>query len=165
MSFSLRNPAMRGIPGLRAESNKLPHLDVMRFVAAFGIVLVHSLVFFFPKERRTEAAHEIFGLTLFVDFFFVFSGFVIAYYYHERVGSTAWYGTFLQRRVGRLFPLHWLTLVLSIAMFAAMRRLEHLCPSVAITCSDGLWTLIPLPGDQGTLQKVQGTEWTHSPKS
>src|SRR6476646_5638191 len=46
----------------------------------------------------------------------------------------------------------------------AVRLLEHPCPSVAIHCSDGLRTLIVLLGGHGTLQRDQGTEWTHSRK-
>ncbi len=34
-----------------------------------------------------------------------------------------------------------------------------------MTCPDGLQKRIPLLGGQGTLQGVQKTEWTHSPKS
>src|SRR5262249_49202820 len=47
----------------------------------------------------------------------------------------------------------------------AMDLLNHPCPSVAIICSDGLGMLITLRAGQRTLQRVQRTEWMHSPKS
>ena len=59
-------------------------------------------------------------MALFVDLFFLISGFVIAYIYHNRMNSLVDYVTFLQRRVGRLVPLHWLTLAAFIAMWSML---------------------------------------------
>ena len=43
---------------------------------------------------------------LFVDFFFVLSGFVVCHAYRERLKSGRQFGGFLLRRIGRLWPLH-----------------------------------------------------------
>lgn len=48
-------------------------------------------------------------MTVFVDLFFVISGFVIAYVYAGRLNDWSAYVTFLQRRIARLAPLHWAT--------------------------------------------------------
>jgi peptidoglycan/LPS O-acetylase OafA/YrhL len=109
------------LPRLRPTSGELLHLDLMRFIAAAGIVYHHSHEFFVPvtispfliREQRA-------GMALFVDLFFLISGFVIAYIYHNRMNSVVDYLTFLQRRVGRLVPLHWLTLVAFIAMWSML---------------------------------------------
>lgn len=101
---------------LKAESDELLHLDLLRFIASVGIVLCHSIEFYWPVGRRTVAHHLGGGLAMFVDIFFVISGFVITYVYQYRIRSGRDYGLFLQRRIGRLFPLHLLTLLVSVAI-------------------------------------------------
>ena len=54
----------------------------------------------------------------FVDFFFVLSGFVIAYAYRERL-EQGWALPFLLRRIGRLWPLHAATLAVLVLMAIA----------------------------------------------
>ena len=104
---------------LRSASDDLLYLDLTRFVASVGIVAHHSVEFFVPAAQRPWLLSKTMGLALFVDLFFVISGFVIAFVYHRRIGSAKGYGEFLQRRIGRLVPLHWLTLAVSIAVWAA----------------------------------------------
>ncbi|HTV33425.1 MAG TPA: acyltransferase [Methylocella sp.] len=107
------------LPRLRSTSGELLHLDLMRFIAATAIVFHHSHEFFVPVTKSPFLIREQrAGLALFVDLFFVISGFVIAFIYHNRMNSFADYLTFLQRRVGRLVPLHWLTLLAFIIMWS-----------------------------------------------
>lgn len=114
------------LPRLRPTSGELLHLDLMRFIAAAGIVFHHSHEFFIPSTKSPFLSREQWsGLALFVDLFFLISGFVIAYIYHNRMNSIFDYITFLQRRVGRLVPLHWLTLLASIAMWAILLYLHY----------------------------------------
>jgi peptidoglycan/LPS O-acetylase OafA/YrhL len=114
MAFSLK---------LHPASGELLNLDFLRFVASAGIVAHHSIQYFVPREYREALSDQTRGLSLFVDLFFVISGFVIAYVYHGRVGTFAGYGKFMQRRVGRLFPLHLLTLAVSVAVLGAVAAL------------------------------------------
>jgi peptidoglycan/LPS O-acetylase OafA/YrhL len=95
------------------------HLDMLRFIASIAIVFHHSREYFYPKSERAALSN---GLALFVDLFFVISGYVIAHVYAERMTSWKDYGTFLQRRIGRLVPLHWVTLVLVIAIWVVLLR-------------------------------------------
>jgi peptidoglycan/LPS O-acetylase OafA/YrhL len=126
------------LPRLRPASGELLHLDLMRFVASAGIVFHHSHEFFVPASKSPFLVREqTAGLALFVDLFFVISGFVIAYIYHNRMNSIFDYITFLQRRVGRLVPLHWLTLVASIAiwsMFVLFHYSGNYTPSFKPKC-------------------------------
>lgn len=46
------------------------------------------------------------GAWLFVDFFFVLSGFVISHAYADRIATPAGFWRFLVRRFGRVWPLH-----------------------------------------------------------
>ncbi len=114
------------LPRLRATSGELLHLDLMRFIAATGIVFHHSHEFFVPVTKSPFLVREqMAGLALFVDLFFIISGFVIAYIYHNRMNSPGDYVTFLQRRVGRLVPLHWLTLLVFIAMWSMLMLFHY----------------------------------------
>lgn len=56
---------------------------------------------------------------LFVDFFFVLSGFVIAANYRARVAEGFGTGRFMILRLGRVYPLHLVTLLLFIPIDAA----------------------------------------------
>lgn len=93
---------------LHAASDELLHLDLLRFVASCGIVMLHFAHFLSPATRALLG--PVGGMTIFVDLFFVISGFVIAYVYAGRLDSWRAYVVFLQRRVARLAPLHWATL-------------------------------------------------------
>lgn len=57
---------------------------------------------------------------LFVDLFFVVSGFVIARQYFGRVGDAASIGRFLWRRLARIYPLHLATLAFYVALACAL---------------------------------------------
>ena len=99
------------LPRLRTESEDLLHVDVARFVAASGIVFHHAVGYTsFGWSSNLEE------LRLFVDFFFVISGYVIAFVYQDRIDGLSAYRNFIVKRLARLVPLHWALL----AAFAAM---------------------------------------------
>ena len=110
-------------PHLQATSNEMLALDFMRFYASAAIVIHHSHQFFWSESDRPRVIAQSEGLALFVDLFFVISGFVIAYVYTGRIGNLRQFARIMQRRVGRLFPLHLLTFLLSVAMWAGITRL------------------------------------------
>jgi peptidoglycan/LPS O-acetylase OafA/YrhL len=89
-------------------------LDSYRFLAASLIVVLHYDSDF--GLRLSSMLPTVRALDLFVDFFFILSGFVIARTYASRVSSLPAYFTFLQRRAARIYPLHLLTLVFVIVM-------------------------------------------------
>ena len=120
---------------LKPASGELLNLDLMRFIASVGIVLCHSLEFFVAPQNRPEIRLRGGGLSLFVDVFFVISGFVIAYVYASRMDSGWSYLRFLQRRIGRLYPLHLLTLIVATVLFAVIAR-----AGIHMTHSQGLTT-------------------------
>lgn len=123
-------------PRLRAASDELLHVDIVRFVASAAIVFHHSHEFFYSAANRARVTDRTEGLALFVDLFFIMSGYVIAYVYAQKLGGQKDVWRFLQRRIGRLIPLHWLTLLLSILMWALLLRLgqgKH-APSFSLGC-------------------------------
>lgn len=119
----IRRPVMNlhdRFPPLRPESGELLHLDTLRFIASSGIIFHHSHEFFYPRAERAALMERTNGLGLFVQLFFIISGFVIAYIYTSRIGSRRDFGRFIQRRIGRLVPLHLATLAAAILIGAAL---------------------------------------------
>ncbi len=95
-------------------------LDSWRGVAACLVALFHL-----------DAYSHLYGVPflrnswLFVDFFFVLSGFVIAANYQQRLLDGFGAGRFLLLRLGRLYPLHFAMLALFIA-FEALKVLKRI---------------------------------------
>ena len=81
-------------------------LDSWRGVAALLVVVYHGA---FAGPLSVQGLGR--GGFLWVDFFFVLSGFVVAHAYGERLTSARAAGGFLIRRFGRLWPLHVATLL------------------------------------------------------
>jgi peptidoglycan/LPS O-acetylase OafA/YrhL len=90
-------------------------LDSWRGIAACLVALYHfnavSHVYDLPVLRHAW---------LFVDLFFVLSGFVIAANYQERLLAGYGAGRFLLLRLGRLYPLHFVMLALFVACKALL---------------------------------------------
>jgi peptidoglycan/LPS O-acetylase OafA/YrhL len=95
-------------------ANHFEALDGWRGLCACLVVLFHfhgySPIYHWPLIRNSY---------LFVDFFFVLSGFVIAWNYSSRLGSWRDVRQFLVLRVGRLYPLHIFMLVLFLGWESA----------------------------------------------
>jgi peptidoglycan/LPS O-acetylase OafA/YrhL len=82
-------------------------LDALRGIAAFGVVLFHS-TFFYP-EYQSSFVHNSY---LFVDLFFILSGFVITNAYKDKIENSLKFRDFFLLRLGRIYPLHFLLIVL-----------------------------------------------------
>jgi peptidoglycan/LPS O-acetylase OafA/YrhL len=91
-------------------------LDSWRGIAALLVALYHLHVFghFFELSFVRNA-------WLFVDFFFVLSGFVIAHAYADRLTNGEDLAIFAIRRFGRLWPLHVVTTLASIALIDVLK--------------------------------------------
>jgi peptidoglycan/LPS O-acetylase OafA/YrhL len=76
-------------------------LDSLRGIAAIMVALHH-----FRSIGPLDGAAIVRQAWMFVDFFFVLSGFVIAATYRARLGAGFGAGAFLLLRIGRLYPLH-----------------------------------------------------------
>jgi peptidoglycan/LPS O-acetylase OafA/YrhL len=94
-------------------------LDGWRGICALLVALYH-----FPTVSHVGGWGIVQHAYLFVDFFFVLSGFVITYAYWDRIGSWRAAGVMMWRRLGRLWPLH-------VALLAAFVALELAAPVAA----------------------------------
>lgn len=113
---------LRDLFRLETTSDDLLHLDLMRFIASAGIVLCHSGEFFFDRSARLASHERLAGLSLFVDVFFIISGFVIAHVYANRMTGWRPFARFMQRRIGRLYPLHIVTMLAVALLFFAVNK-------------------------------------------
>lgn len=76
-------------------------LDAWRGLCACLVTIVHI-----PIAHTFYADIWFTNMQLFVDFFFVLSGFVICHAYSARVSAPRSVGGFMIRRFGRIWPLH-----------------------------------------------------------
>ncbi len=98
-------------------------LDGWRGVCALLVALHHMSVlgWIYHQSLMRHA-------WMFVDFFFVLSGFVIAYAYGDRLGTAADARSFVIRRFGRLWPLHVTMLAALIALELVHLAVQHIHP-------------------------------------
>ncbi len=80
-----------------------------------GICALLVAVFHLPLAGALAGNQFIRGSYLFVDFFFVLSGFVIAHAYGTRLIRGEGFAKFMVTRFGRLFPLHAFMLLAFVA--------------------------------------------------
>ncbi|UPJ74541.1 acyltransferase [Bradyrhizobium sp. 187] len=88
------------------EPRRFVVLDFYRFVAALGVFIFHLKTI---DGGISPAWNGSFGL--FVDMFFILSGFVIAYSYPSTSTDAQSYFRFMVRRIARIYPLHFLALL------------------------------------------------------
>ena len=110
---------MKALPPLKPDSEDMLHLDALRIVGALMIVVFHFNRYINLDGRWQVADDMIKGFSLIVDLFFLISGYVMAAIYTGRLTTWNKYGTFLQKRVARLGPLHWATMLVFIGVWAA----------------------------------------------
>jgi peptidoglycan/LPS O-acetylase OafA/YrhL len=85
----------------RPAQQRFDVLDALRGLCALLVVFFHL-----PVSSHLHPLALFRHGYLFVDFFFVLSGFVIAHAYGGRLGSVNDLGPFLIKRLGRVWPLH-----------------------------------------------------------
>lgn len=106
------------LPALKPDSDQMLHLDALRIVGAVMIVVFHFNRFINLDGRWQLADDTIKSFSLIVDLFFLISGYVMAAIYTGRLTTFAKYRDFLQKRVARLGPLHWATMLVFVAIAA-----------------------------------------------
>jgi len=89
-------------------------------VAALTVALYHV-----SWQTHFSSLGFIRNGSMMVDFFFVLSGFVVFHAYGDRLGSLALTKQFFITRLGRLYPLHLLTLLAFLAIECAKWGAAH----------------------------------------
>ena len=88
------------------ERDRIPELDLLRFIAAVGVVLFHATNW--PSDPNLLTRIATYG-SLGVPLFFMISGFVILMTAQNRSGIE-----FINSRIARLYPSFWIAVLLSV---------------------------------------------------
>ncbi len=115
-------------------NGQLP-LSAMRFEALDswrGICALLVAMFHFPLAGIISQNDLVRGAFLFVDFFFVLSGFVFAHAYGARLATGQGLGAFLFNRIGRLMPLHVFMLLVLVVLELVRWRFQGLGNGTAV---------------------------------
>lgn len=132
-------------------------LDGMRGVAAICVMMLHSA----DPGLRTLVGSGY----LAVDFFFMLSGFVLAFAYSPRLERGLGAGEFFALRLARLYPYYVLGLVLGIAYYALFHVLRHDLHLRQTLIPLGfnaffLPVMVPIPDSKNLLFPFNGVAWS-----
>lgn len=106
------------------EKQKLHNITSLRGIAAVFIVVHHFSTFLIPEIRQytAELTPFISKNYIWVDFFFILSGFILAYVYNDRFESGVEkndYRHYIVSRFARIYPLHLFMLLGFLALETA----------------------------------------------
>jgi len=107
--------AASALASLAMRFQRVPELDSLRGLAALFLVFVHL-------PRWNASLYELYAVrrgNVMVEIFFVLSGSIIHRMYAERLHTTGDVARFLGLRLGRIYPLHLVFLLLFLAVEAA----------------------------------------------
>jgi peptidoglycan/LPS O-acetylase OafA/YrhL len=119
-------------------SRRFQSLDGLRGIAAIMIVLFHV-----RWSNHLTETHFVREAYLFVDLFFILSGFIITKAYGDRIHALHQAGGFLILRFFRVYPLH--IAVLSVFVFCELAKLAAIhagLPAQPFQQSNAGWTLL-----------------------
>jgi len=94
---------------------RITKLDGLRGVFSLMVVMYHYPAEYIPEVIKTSFIVE--KSDLFVDFFFVLSGFVITYNYHNHINTGRELWIFMKKRFIRLYPLLLYTTLICFSVF------------------------------------------------
>jgi peptidoglycan/LPS O-acetylase OafA/YrhL len=134
--------------------NRFVALDSLRGVCACMIVLLHFDTF--GHISRSDFVQNAF---LFVDFFFVLSGFVIAASYGDRLGEGYSIPKFMMLRLGRVYPLHVIMLALFVAFELATMNVVRPSGHLAFTNNYSVTMILANLGLVQTFVGADATSW------
>jgi peptidoglycan/LPS O-acetylase OafA/YrhL len=103
---------------MQRDTQELVALTSLRGVAAVLVVLHHYCLVFTDDLGRWIPSRIVVNAYLCVDLFFILSGFVLAYVYHQfsQGVERRSYRAFLTARIARIYPVHLTTLALVFAL-------------------------------------------------
>jgi peptidoglycan/LPS O-acetylase OafA/YrhL len=145
-------------------------LDVLRGIAAAAVVTIHAPLFFHSVATHgsvPEASGKfpvtgpLFEAYLAVDFFFLLSGFVLAYAYGEKLkgGMNPW--RFMSTRFVRLYPLYLLALAIVLWPYMHVGAAPIPTGTMFVQTVTALFFLpSPISDPDGYLFPMNGPAWS-----
>src|SRR3954449_2021818 len=115
-------PASLAAGTSRSPGTRLPSLTSLRWFAASAVFLWHGWLALLPGTRLSAPLEHIAtqGITG-VSFFFVLSGFVLAWSHRPDDTPAAFY----RRRIARIVPAYWVACLLGVAVVALVFGRTH----------------------------------------
>jgi exopolysaccharide production protein ExoZ len=145
---------------LKSAGSKLEGIQILRAVAAIGVVFTHSTLQYFiffhvPKSNLiTKIAR---GTGCGVDLFFVISGFIITYI-SRKTGINPF--NFILKRIIRITPIYWFYTTLTLLVYVFSRELiRNNSVSASYIIDSYLFFPAARPND-GVIHPVLGLGWT-----
>lgn len=139
----------------QVERETLSNVQVLRFVAAAGILVLHAADLFLPNDWLFWSEPWTAG----VDIFFIISGFIMTYLTRGHFAERGAPRAFLVRRLIRIAPPYWLFTTLMIAAVFLFR--EHLGDATLGTSQIVTsYAFIPWPGENRHLIPILAQGWT-----
>ncbi|WP_157961417.1 acyltransferase family protein [Microvirga flavescens] len=100
-----------------AADGRVRSVDLLRGIAALVVLVWHFQSYFNANPYGVLFAPFYQNGQVAVDIFFVISGFILMYVYHGKLQNLADLKLFVIKRLGRLYPLHLVTLVVVALIF------------------------------------------------
>lgn len=104
------------------KTTHIHSIDTLRGLASLIVVIWHFQFYFGYKPLEFLFYPFYTNRQFAVDIFFVISGFVIAHVYGDKLSGRHGLADFLVRRIARLYPLHLVTLLATVLLFALYRQ-------------------------------------------
>ncbi|MBW3499766.1 MULTISPECIES: acyltransferase [unclassified Janthinobacterium] len=130
-------------------SGRIVSLDGLRGVAAMLVAVYHLPAIFGFKITHAYLA---------VDFFFILSGWVMAYSYEERIRLGMPFREFLHNRFARLYPLYAVALLLALGATLIKSRIGTTSANIACFLPNAL--MLPCLQDEGPSFPLNGPSWS-----
>jgi peptidoglycan/LPS O-acetylase OafA/YrhL len=132
-------------------------IEVLRFVAAFMVVVAHSA--FYTHERLTQNSPNYEEGANGVRLFFVISGFVMIVSSKRLIDLSVGWRIFAMKRICRIVPMYWAILTLKLAiMLATPAAILHANLDWLIILKSYLF--IPARNVDGLILPFLGVGWT-----
>ena len=126
----------------------LQSLQAGRAIAALMVVIFHIQVFYLPERLYPGEDNFLHPVTNMgyagVEFFFALSGFLMAYIHQKDMGKKERLGTYIAKRISRIYPAYWLVLVPLILLGLVVPSLKPEEPTGMLELI-GNFLLLPLP--------------------
>ena len=140
---------------------KIHSLTALRFFAALGVFLHHFHFYEHTSSHWLQLTYKAFfegfvGVT----FFYVLSGFIISYSYHNQAIRRPYTtGEFLFNRFARLYPVHFLTLGAALMAYYGWSNLGSVESGVIAANAALVHSLVP---DPAYFFSINGVSWSIS---
>lgn len=103
---------------------RIDYLDALRGLAAMMVVFYHYINWYWKEELAAQLGSLIFNGADAVSFFFVLSGFVLAYKFFQ-LGAYMHMGRFIFKRVFRLYPAYIVAVLVCLGYWLSASTLDE----------------------------------------